>query len=57
MIVIPSSPTYWLLVGKKIIKSIHVVGQLVFVDKGHSFERDEEEEKVEKHKTRFLPLV
>ena len=29
----------------------------MFVDKGHSFERDEEEEKVEKHKTRFLPLV
>ena len=57
MIAIPSSPTYWLLVGKKKIKSIHAVDQLVFVDKGHSFERDEEEEKVEKHKTRFLPLV
>ena len=55
MIAIQSSPTYWLLVGKK--KSIHAVGQLVFIDKGHSFGRDEEEEKVEKHKTRFLPLV
>ena len=29
----------------------------MFVDKGHSFERDNEEEKVEKHETRFLPLV
>ena len=29
----------------------------MFVDKGHSFERDDEEEKVEKHETRFLPLV
>ena len=29
----------------------------MFIDKGHSFERDEEEEKGEKHKTRFLPLV
>ena len=57
MIAIPSSPTYWLMVGKKKIKSIHAVDQLLFVDKGHSFERDEEEEKVEKHKTRILPLV
>ena len=47
MIAIPSSPTYWLLIEKKSIKSIQAMDQLVFVDKGHSFERDEEEEKGE----------
>ena len=57
MIAILSSPTYELLVEKKSIKSIQAMDQLVFVNKGHSFERDDEEEKGEKHKTRFLSLV